>query len=155
MRGENIPTLDEVLTWGHGKTRFVIELKVAGAEEQILKLVQGHGMQSHVVIMSDLPEVLKEVKRLDPFIHTGLVTHGTPDESCVKRAIDCRANWICIENTQVSLEFARLCRTKSLRLAIGPVENEEDVKKLLKMPVAAILTNRVKSIKPIVTQHKV
>ena len=82
-------------------------------------------------------------------------THSDSIVRAALRAIDCRANWICIENTQVSLEFARLCRTKSLRLAIGPVENEEDVKKLLKMPVAAILTNRVKSIKPIVTQHKV
>jgi glycerophosphoryl diester phosphodiesterase len=90
--GETIPTLGEALDFLKGKVKVLIELKEAGYEEQILKLVEERGMIEDVSVISFNEDALRRVKELDKKVATGLiyVRHRKPREA----ALELRAEYL-------------------------------------------------------------
>lgn len=78
FRDERVPTLVEVLETCRGETRVNIELKYYGhnqdLERKVIDLVEAHGMESDVVIMSLESEGIDKVKSLRPRWTVGLLT---------------------------------------------------------------------------------
>jgi len=73
-KGEKIPTLEEVLEFGKGKTRFVIELKEGGVEGKIVDVIKQNDLLEDVVIVSYHSTLVKKVKELEPKVTTGLIS---------------------------------------------------------------------------------
>jgi len=72
-KGEQIPTLEEVLEFGIGRTKFVIELKENGVEDKVVDLINKNNLLEDVFIISFKPMRLKMIKELEPKIKTGLI----------------------------------------------------------------------------------
>ena len=73
-KGEKIPTLEEVIDFGKGKTRFVIELKEGGVEGKIVDVIKQNDLLEDVVIVSYHSKLVKKVKELEPKATTGLIS---------------------------------------------------------------------------------
>src|SRR3954452_5296438 len=71
--GQHIPSLDEVLAWGHGRAIMNIEIKAdpvpyEGIEARVVDLIRRHGMQDDVILISFDHRAIKRVKALAPEI---------------------------------------------------------------------------------------
>ena len=73
-KGEKIPTLEEVIDFGKGKTRFVIELKEGGVEGKIVDVIKQNDLLEDVVIVSYHSKLVKNVKQLESRVTTGLIS---------------------------------------------------------------------------------
>lgn len=71
VKGEQIPTFEEVLKFAKGKVKLDIEIKVRGIEKDVIRLLKKHDMVSSVVfVCSFYPGVLGKVKELNPKMQT-------------------------------------------------------------------------------------
>jgi glycerophosphoryl diester phosphodiesterase len=73
-KGEKIPTLEEAIEVGVGKTKFAIEIKEQGTEEKTIGLIKEYGLLNDVFIISKNPDLLKNVKNLEAALRTCLIT---------------------------------------------------------------------------------
>lgn len=69
-RGEQVPTLGEVLLFVKGRVKLLIEVKKGGngLEKNLVKLIQKYKASDWCIVQSFDPAVVKEVKRLAPEI---------------------------------------------------------------------------------------
>ena len=74
-----LPTLVEVLQQFALRAFLDIELKVTGLERPTLAAIRKHPPQKGYVVSSFLPEVLEEIRRLDPAIPLGFLCE-LPDQ---------------------------------------------------------------------------
>ena len=76
--GERVPTLDEVLAACQGRVRVNIELKYYGhderLEERVAEIVEAHGMEDDIVVMSLKYEAVRKMKALRPEWRVGLLS---------------------------------------------------------------------------------
>ena len=76
-KGEQIPTLEEVMEYAKGKIDLNIEIKnlgnSSGLPEKVIELVEKHEMQEQCVITSTNRFYLKRVKAVNPEIRTGYI----------------------------------------------------------------------------------
>jgi len=70
--GERIPTLDETLDLLKGKALMVVDLKLAGYEEDVIQAIRRHGLQEDVLICSLIPASLRLVRELAPDVLTAV-----------------------------------------------------------------------------------
>lgn len=83
-RGEQIPTLEDMLVCAGGRICLMIELKYTGQEEQleesVLALLQKYDMVDECIIGSMNKGILQKVKELDPAVNTVLIAHHLDEE---------------------------------------------------------------------------
>ncbi|WP_410513105.1 glycerophosphodiester phosphodiesterase family protein [Paenibacillus sp. BR2-3] len=80
---ERIPTLEEVLQLAKGRCKLHVELKVMGdeykgIEEEVIAIIDRHGMKEMVVLSSFDHDSMKRAHEIDPSIRTGLIFLGKP-----------------------------------------------------------------------------
>ena len=68
-----VPTLEEVLTFAKDRILLNIELKVAGTEKAVVKLIEKHEMINKVVVSSFRFSSLKRVRELQPEVRIGCI----------------------------------------------------------------------------------
>jgi glycerophosphoryl diester phosphodiesterase len=77
FKDERVPTLAEVLDQCRGKTQVNIELKYYGHDQQleqrVAELVELHGMQRDVIVMSLKLDGVRKMKAIRPAWKTGLL----------------------------------------------------------------------------------
>ncbi len=77
FRGENVPTLEEVLLRARGRAKVLIELKSYGRgqrlEERVAEIVERSGMEREIAVMSLERRAVEKMKALRPDFRRGLV----------------------------------------------------------------------------------
>lgn len=83
-RGEQIPTLEEMLACARGRITLMIELKYTGQEdaleESVLTLLQDYDMVDECIIGSMNKGILQKMKELEPGISTVFIAHDLEEE---------------------------------------------------------------------------
>ena len=83
-RGEQIPTLEEMLACAGGRITLMIELKYTGQEqeleENVLALLQEYDMMDECIIGSMNKGILQRVKELEPDISTVYIAHDLGED---------------------------------------------------------------------------
>ena len=83
-RGEQIPTLEEMLACARGRITLMIELKYTGQEdaleESVLTLLQDYDMVDECIIGSMNKGTLQKMKELEPGISTVFIAHDLEEE---------------------------------------------------------------------------
>lgn len=83
-RGEQIPTLEEMLACARGRITLMIELKYTGQEdaleESVLTLLQEYDMVDECIIGSMNKGILQKMKELEPGISTVFIAHDLEEE---------------------------------------------------------------------------
>ncbi len=103
--GEKIPTLEEVLKETKMKCKLNIELKISGAEEKAIELIEKYEMKNYVVISSYKHNVVKRIKEIDKGIEAALLVIGRKGKNYVPLVKKFKANGIHILLNKVTKEM--------------------------------------------------
>lgn len=146
--GERIPTLEEVFVGLRGRTRFLIELKDSGIEEDVVRVIREAGVADSVmlqsfsaksvaVIASLIPEAPSGVLFRRPILFgrgrfTDKVVHTTADKGAVFAAVAHKA----MTKSQVDAVSAQ-----GLGIYAWTVNDVDAMRKMIDLGVDGIITN--------------
>lgn len=139
-KGEQIPTLEEVLELGIGRTKFVIELKENGVEDRVVDLINKNNLLEDVFIISFKPKRLKMIKELEPKLRTGLILFASLDP--VRLAKDCGADAVAPFRWFITKGFIDRARESGLYTFTWIVDETSKAQGLRDIGVSGIVTNK-------------
>lgn len=140
FKGTTVPTLEEVLKNFGKKICYIIELKVKGIEEKVMKLVEEYDLIENAIILSSHWESLKKVKLLDSNITT-IADLPIPTPSNLQKAISYYANMVSIHRALLKKEFVRLCHRRGIMVNAWPINTKEELEFSLNCEVDFITTD--------------
>ncbi len=138
--GEKIPTLEETLELGRGKTRFVIEIKENGIEHKIINTIREFGLTGDVFVVSSKSVRLRVIKELDPDVKTGLIVFASPNP--VKLAERCGADAVAPFRWFMTKGLVDRAGKSGLHVFTWIVDEADKCQKLIDMGVSGIVTNK-------------
>jgi len=151
FRGEQVPTLDEILEYAKGKISLNIEIKSYsvekrsqfGIEKKIVDALEKYGMTEYVIISSFNEKALLRIKQINPRIPTALliVSDGL-FSSQVKKAAKVKAD--AINEYSKFLRNGEIKRSQSYGLQVNTYTVDEPAKiaSLIEHGINGIITNR-------------
>jgi len=141
ITGERIPTLDEVAELIKGKVGLIVEVKVGGIEEDVIKSLERYGIEEDVIITSFNHVIVKRVKDLKPGIKAGVIVSCRPINPS-RLAIDADADTFLSRYDQVDGELVKDLHDAGLRVFAWTVDEPRLFKELVELGVDGIVTNK-------------
>jgi len=139
-KGEKIPTLEEALDFLDKRVKILIELKEAGIEEAVLKLVREKGLKNNVIVISFLEEALRRIRELDGEVETGLiyVRHENP----VEKALELKANYLLPLYRFTHSSLIRKAHENGLKVIVWTINDEKGALEYVRKGVDGITSDR-------------
>ncbi|HVY55995.1 MAG TPA: glycerophosphodiester phosphodiesterase family protein [Thermodesulfobacteriota bacterium] len=138
--GERVPTLEEVVECGAGRTRFVIELKEDRLEERVVGIIKEFGVTDDVFVVSFKPVRLRAIKDIEPRLKTGLILFASSDP--LRAAAMCGADAVAPFRWFITRGLAERARAAGMYLFTWTVDEKERAERLKELGVSGIVTNR-------------
>lgn len=138
-----IPLLSDVFETIGDKILYNIEIKDKGntslTTQKTVALIEEYGLENSCYITSFSYNILKDVKKINPEIKTGLIANSAAVTSFARlRNIDALSlNYIFVNSTTVN-EAHR----NGKRVFVWTVDGTNDIQKMISMGVDNIITNR-------------
>lgn len=148
-KGLEIPLLEDVLKLCQGKVHLDIEFKESGYEKEVVDLVTAYFNYDEFIMISFSDNIIKEVKRIDSNIRTGLLI-GLEGASLpqrlqelypIRRLKNTNADFIAAHYYLVTRFLIYLCRKYNYDLIVWTVNRDRTFHKLRKQRVTAIVTD--------------
>ncbi len=139
-KGEQIPTLNEVVELGRGRAKFVIELKENGAEDKVVDLIRKNKLIDEVFIVSFKPNRLKMIKELEPKLKTGLILFASLDP--IKLAKNCGADVVAPFRWFITKGLIERAKANGLHTFTWTVDETLKAQSLKDIGVSGIVTNK-------------
>jgi len=147
--GERIPILQEVFDLAGGKAFINIEIKsrtisTNGIEQQVVELVRRNQLVDRVIISCFNPFALWRVKRIAPWLATGLLYAEDlpPWLSGAWAAPFLGLKALHPKHTMVDAAYMGRAKAKGYQVNVWTVDQEPDMQRLLALGVHGIITNR-------------
>jgi len=146
--GQRIPTLQEVIVEVGHQLLLNIELKVkgvrnAGLVAEVVRLIEDHNLVHRVVVSSFNPFPLRQVKKLNPRINTGLLYFFDLPVHLVRSSLTFLADPDALhpEKRLVNQEYADWAKERGYRVNVWTVDEPAEMKRLVALGVDSIITN--------------
>ena len=140
IKGERIPTLDEVFAMTSGKCGLNIELKAGGLEHQVVQIMNARNAFGDSIVSSFNWEYLKTIHQIDPLIRIGLLTDDKPVD-LMMNAVAMRAYAINPHSDIVTADLCTAAHQRSLKVFTWTVDQESKMRLLIGAGVDGIMTN--------------
>ena len=140
-RGEQVPTLAEVLQTVKGKVGLLCELKGEGVEESAVRDVLAEGMQGEVIFTSFHFERLERIKSLGTNLQIGAIL-SNPSEEDIDRALALGVVSVCIHFRNLSLAMGRRVRDAGKAVRAWNPDTIAEQQAMLALGVTDISSNR-------------
>ncbi|MGQ9722938.1 MAG: glycerophosphodiester phosphodiesterase [Candidatus Jordarchaeum sp.] len=140
-KGEKIPLLEEVLELVRDKTLLVIELKIAGIEERVLKVIKDYDALDSVLLSSFIHGSVKRVKEINPKVNTGVIFRSAPINPS-SLALDAKAENLCAFYKYITWEMVQKVHEDGLKIYAWTVDEPSTMENLAIMGVDGIVTNK-------------
>ena len=140
IRGERIPTLDEVFEVTAGRCGLNIELKAIGVEEKVAEIIRRHDAVATSLVTSFDWNSLVEIHKIDPELRFGLLAEQEP-QLLLETAAQMKAGSI---NPRFDMVNAELCDTAhglGLQVITWTVNAPDAMRTLIDLGVDGIITN--------------
>jgi glycerophosphoryl diester phosphodiesterase len=138
-KGETIPTLQEVFDLIDRRVTLVIELKEAGTERLVVELIEKNNLEENVYVISFWHELVRNVKKMNSRIKTGILLVGCPVDSCV--ATHASADALVMRYSFVNREFVEMAHKEGLRVFIWNIDDAHLLPPYAEMGVDGIGSN--------------
>lgn len=124
------------------KIELVIELKETGFEKKVLNLLEKYKLKERSIIISFLKEALKQVRRYDKKVRTGIiyVIHHQP----IKLALSLNANFIVPLAVFLFKPAIEKAHKNNLKILVWVLNKPEAIKKFISYGVDYIATDNPK-----------
>ena len=140
VKGERIPTLDEVFALTSGKCGLNIELKAAGVEHQVAQIMQARNAFSDSIVSSFDWECLKKIQQLHFNIRIALLADEKPVD-LMMNAVAMRAHAINPRWDMVTADLCKAAHERGLKLYTWTVDADARMRALIECGVDGIMTN--------------
>lgn len=148
--GFEVPLLIDVVKLCHGKIKMDVEIKETGFEEKIVKLLKEHADYKEYSIKSFKDVVVKNIKKLDKHIVTGLLIgkkHATPWRRLKelfpeRRLHECGADFVSPAYRLIHLSFIRRMHMRGYPVLVWTVNDKKRMLKLMRMGANGIITDK-------------
>lgn len=141
FKAEKVPTLREALQLAKGKIKVCLEIKVTGAEEQVMQTLTDLKMKDEVIIFSFLYPALAKVRQLDENIDI-LYLMGSADETTIDYAKVIKAQAIGAGGgNPLTKGYVDKVHANGLEIWRWTVDDEAAMKELISIGVDGIISN--------------
>ncbi len=140
LKGERIPTLDEVFAVTNGKCGLNIELKAGGLEHQVAQIMQARNALSDSIASSFNWEYLKNIQQLNFNIRVGLLAEEKPID-LMRSAVAMRAHAINPRWDMVTADLCKAAHEHGLKVYTWTVDADARMRALIECGVDGIMTN--------------
>ena len=138
--GEPVPTLEEVLLACKGKVGVNIELKYYGhdqnLEQRVIELVEKHGMEDDVLIMSLKYDGIQKVRKLRPNWTIGLLS-----AVAVGDLTEVDADFLAVNTGISTRRFIRLARKRGKDVHVWTVDDPITMSTMISRGAKSLITN--------------
>ena len=140
IKGERIPTLDEVFEITGGKCGLNIELKAAGVENQVAQIMQARNAFGDSIVSSFDWDYLKKIQQLHFNIRVGLLAEEKPVD-LMMNAVAMRAHSINPRWDMVTADLCKAAHERGLMVYTWTVDADARMRALIECGVDGIMTN--------------
>ena len=148
LRGERVPTLDEVLDLIRNRALALIEIKAGYLAERVLEVVDLLDAGSQVLIQSFDPDTVRRIKALDPTIPTALLVGKLPTSPSrvrarrmVREIMEVGANALTVWHATLTPPFFEEMRRRAVSVWTWTVDEEVAMRDMVQLGVQGIITN--------------
>lgn len=138
--GEIVPLLEDVLKYVSGKIQVNIELKTAGVENEVLKIIERTGMENNILISSFLHGTLATIRDLNKDTATAILFEN-PIEDISQYALDFAANAINPHHNLISHELVAEAHAETLKVYPWTVNDLQRMKQLYAFGADGLITD--------------
>jgi glycerophosphoryl diester phosphodiesterase len=149
VKGERIPTLDEVFSVTSGKCGLNIELKAGGLEHQVAQIMQARNAFSDSIVSSFDWECLKKIQQLHFNIRIGLLADDKPVDLMMS-AVAMRAHAINPRWDMVTADLCEAAHARGLKVYTWTVDADSRMRALAACGVDGIMTNYPERLRTVV-----
>ncbi len=140
VKGERIPTLDEVFDVTAGRCGLNIELKAGGLEHQVAQIMQSREAFADSIVSSFDWEYLKKIQQLHFNIRIALLADEKPVDLMIN-AVAMRAYAINPRWDMVTADLCKAAHEKNLQVYTWTVDADARMRALMECGVDGIMTN--------------
>ncbi len=140
IKGERIPTLDEVFEVTSGKCGLNIELKADGVENRVAQIMQARNAFGDSVVSSFDWDYLKKIQQLHFNIRVGLLAEEKPVD-LMMNAVAMRAHSINPRWDMVTADLCKAAHERGLKVYTWTVDSDARMRALIECGVDGIMTN--------------
>jgi glycerophosphoryl diester phosphodiesterase len=146
FRGEQIPTLEEVMLICRRKALVLVETKTVESAEAAAVLMRSMRAQSRVVIQSFHGAAVRSVNRLDRRIPTAFLMTGSEATlrrrtGVVRRVLKLGANALSLKYRAAQPDLVAQFLACAMGFWVWTVDEEADMRAMIEMGVGGIITN--------------
>jgi glycerophosphoryl diester phosphodiesterase len=152
-KGEQVPTLQEVINVVKGKAVLQIELKGLDVEEEVVRAVEKNRIVDEVVISSFRHFMVKKVKTLNSRLTTGVLFVCLPLDA-PRLALDAGANGVHANVNFIDAHMVEDCHRYGLLVGAWNSDDPKQMRWLIDLKVDAIGSNRPDILLDVVTKYK-
>ncbi len=147
--GQRIPTLQEVIVEVGHQLLLNIELKAkalgsGGLVAEVVRLIEDHNLVHRAMVSSFNPFALRQVKRLNPGISTGILYYFDLPGHLVRSLFMSLAGTDALnpEKRLVTREYMAWAKGRGYRVNAWTADEPVEMKRLITLDVDSIITNR-------------
>jgi glycerophosphoryl diester phosphodiesterase len=147
--GERIPTLEEVIVEVGHRLLLNIELKTRAFAStnlvaEVVRLIEDHNLVQRVIVSSFNPLPLRQVKRLNHHIPTGLIYSFDLPANLLRALLLLLAGPDALhpEKRLVTQEYMGWAKGRGYRVNAWTVDEPAEMERLIALGVDSIITNR-------------
>ncbi|MBT3341777.1 MAG: glycerophosphodiester phosphodiesterase [Gemmatimonadetes bacterium] len=148
FKGEQIPTLSEVLDLARHRAIVLIEIKADHLAERVLQQISAAGAQDAVVVQSFDPETVRRIKSIEPMMPTSLLMGDLPKSPSrlrarrmVREVLAVGANALSIWHAALTPAFHEEMRMRGISVWVWTVDEEVVLRDVTQLGVQGIITN--------------
>jgi glycerophosphoryl diester phosphodiesterase len=149
VKGDRIPTLDEVFAVTSGKCGLNIELKAGGLEHQVAQLMQSRNAMGDSIVSSFEWEYLKKIQQINFNIRIGLLADEKPVD-LMMNAGAMRAQAINPRWDMVTADLCKAAHERGLMVYTWTVDADARMRALAECGVDGIMTNYPERLRTVV-----
>jgi len=159
--GQRIPTLQEVIVEVGHRLLLNIELKtrVFGSADlvaEVVRLIEDHNLLHRSIVSSFDPFALRQVKRLNPRINTGLLYFFDLPAYLVRACLSflTKPDALHPEKRLVTKEYMAWAQEKGYRVNVWTADEPTEMKRLIALGVDGIITNRPDVLREVLEKNR-
>lgn len=141
FKGEQLPTLDEVIDLTDGRMRMIFELKYNGHDqrlpERVVEIIQRRNFQNQCIISSLNYKGLQRVKELDPTIQTVFIMFGG-----IGNLASLKSDGIGMTAMFLKSDLVKKCHENEKQVFVWTVNDPAKWEKFIEMDVDFIYTDK-------------
>ena len=149
VKGERIPTLDEVFAVTSGKCGLNIELKGGGVEAQVAAIMQARNAFADSIVSSFNWDYLKKIQTLHFNIRIALLAEEKPVD-LMMNAVAMRAHAINPRWDMVTADLCKAAHERGLKVYTWTVDADARMRALAECGVDGIMTNYPERLRTVV-----